>query len=119
MKAYLPHFWTVLLVVFLPIAGITLMGDQATTSFSGKHVEKGWPLIYSKQDFVNTAAIGKRIGEPPQAEGYIPKGEAEIDQSAFWIDVGVDALLVLPPVALCEWFLRRRGRHHSKEQHDG
>lgn len=50
MKAYLPHFWTGLLaLLILATVGITFLGEQTTTSFSGKHVENGWPLVYGNR----------------------------------------------------------------------
>lgn len=111
MKAYLPHLWTILVaVVTLAVGGLTLSSGSVAMSFSGKHVETGWPLVYEKQDYLNTAAVATRIDEPPAPSKYVPKGEAEFDPFAFWVDVGVAVLIVVAPVALCEWFLRRRKR---------
>jgi hypothetical protein len=119
MKSYLPHWGTVLIgLVPLALVGIMLVGEDARTSFSGKHVEKGWPLVYWQQDFLNKAAFSTRIGTaaapaPPPEEGYAPKGEAEIDAAAFWIDMFVSVVIVALPMGLCEWFLRRRARRSA------
>ena len=118
MRTYFLHPWTVLIgFVSLALAAFLLLGEATTTSFSGQHAERGWPLVYRKQDFSDTVAFPKHIGESPaatQRERYVPKGEAELDPTAFWIDVGVAVLIVVGPVMLCEWFFRRRERRASR-----
>ncbi len=116
MKTYLPHWPTVLIgFVLLALAGILLAGEETRTSFSGKHVEKGWPLVYWQQDFRNQAAFPTRLGTtaaptPRVEEGYAPQGEAEIRPANFWLDVALAVVIVALPVGLGEWFLRRRAR---------
>lgn len=114
MKAHFPHVWTILIgFVSLALAAILLLGETTTTSFSGKHAERGWPLVYRKQDFSASVAYPTGIGESPvssRAEQYVPQAVAKLDMTAFWIDVGVAVLIVAGPVTLCEWFLRRRAR---------
>jgi hypothetical protein len=116
MKTYLPHWRTVLIgLAPLALVGIMLVGEDTIYFTSGKHAEKGWPLIYWKQDFLNKAAFPTRIGTaaapaPPPEQGYVPKGEEEINPAAFWIDVVMSVVIVAMPMGLCEWFLRRRAR---------
>src|SRR5262249_21638895 len=88
-------------------------------SFSGKHVEWGWPLIYWKQDYLNKAAFATRIGTAaapaPREEGYAPRGEAEFAPAAFWLDVFISLAIVALPMAICEWLSRRRARRSLRE----
>jgi hypothetical protein len=119
MKRYLPIFWTALIsLVGLALLGITWVGESAWISGSGKHVEKGWPMVYQKQDFMDTSAIGPPLG--PQREGtpvsspaerYVPKGEAEVNATAFWIDVAVSLTIV---VILVSVWVRLMSRSYGR-----
>lgn len=110
---YRLHLWTIFVGgVSLLFPLFTLGTDSERVSFSGKHTESGWPVVYRTRDYRNLAAFGTSLqkpGEPPR-EGYEMTTDSGIDHRALGIDLGVNLAVCVLPAMVCELVLRRRRR---------